>query len=172
MEDAAVAYEEKIKKLILAMNKDFEENDSFDDCPNKDLAINYIDNPWGANYWRVKCYAVDNGITSDSSTIEMVRLEPVDQKDFDESSMPRELIQLLKDEVVDGNMSKYPNVIEGYSTGETLEEAINNMRKKLQLFQYGYAFMDMTYYQEEYPAEKKRLELLDKLWAEKGEEND
>ena len=168
MKDAAVAYEEKIKKLILAMNKEFRENDPYDDCPDKDLAINYYENPWGDNYWQVRCYAVGNGITSDSSIIEMVREEPVDQKDFDESSMPPELIQLLKDEVVGGNMDEYPNVIEGYSTGATLEEAINNMRKKLQLFQYGYAFMDMTYYKEEYPAEKKRWELLDKLLGGKN----
>ena len=72
MKDAAVAYEEKIKKLILAMNKEFRENDPYDDCPDKDLAINYYENPWGDNYWQVRCYAVGNGITSDSSIIEMV----------------------------------------------------------------------------------------------------
>lgn len=92
--------------------------------------------------WTLKVHALDERETQ----LDLVRETPVDKEDFDESSLPPELLDLVKE---NESASFYPNFVEAESDGETLEEAIEKMRLKLRLLDYGYILLDFENYYED-----------------------
>ena len=96
--------------------------------------------------WTLKVHALDERETQ----LDLVRETPVDKEDFDESSLPPELLDLVKE---NESASFYPNFVEAEVSGETLEEAIEKMRLKLRLLDYGYILLDFATYEAEFLAE-------------------
>ena len=96
--------------------------------------------------WTLKVHALDERETQ----LDLVRETPVDKEDFDESSLPPELLDLVKE---NESASFYPNFVEAEGSGETLEEAIEKMRLKLRLLDYGYILLDFATYEAEFLAE-------------------
>lgn len=92
--------------------------------------------------WTLKVHALDERETQ----LDLVRETPVDKEDFDESSLPPELLALVKE---NESASFYPNFVEAEGSGETLEEAIEKMRLKLRLLDYGYILLDFENYYED-----------------------
>lgn len=92
--------------------------------------------------WTLKVHALDERETQ----LDLVRETPVDKEDFDESSLPPELLDLVKE---NESASFYPNFVEAEGSGETLEEAIEKMRLKLRLLDYGYILLDFENYYED-----------------------
>lgn len=92
--------------------------------------------------WTLKVHALDERETQ----LDLVRETPVDKEDFDESSLPPELLDLVKE---NESASFYPNFVEAEGDGETLEEAIEKMRLKLRLLDYGYILLDFANYYED-----------------------
>lgn len=76
--------------------------------------------------------------------MEFVREKAVKAKDFDENSIPPELLEIIKEDCTGDD--DYPNGVFAEVTGKTLEEAIAKMRQKLQLLEYGYIIMDWHFY--------------------------
>ena len=95
--------------------------------------------------WTLKVHALDERETQ----LDLVRETPVDKEDFDESSLPPELLALVK---ANKSASIYPNIVEAEVSGETLEEAIEKMRLKLRLLDYGYILLDFATYEAEFLA--------------------
>lgn len=95
--------------------------------------------------WTLKVHALDERETQ----LDLVRETPVDKEDFDESSLPPELLALVKE---NESASFYPNFVEAEGSGETLEEAIEKMRLKLRLLDYGYILLDFETYADEFLA--------------------
>ena len=93
--------------------------------------------------WTLKVHALDERETQ----LDFFRETPVDKEDFDESSLPPELLDLVK---ANKSASIYPNIVEAEVSGETLEEAIEKMRLKLRLLDYGYILLDWENYQDDY----------------------
>ena len=93
--------------------------------------------------WKLAVYALDERETQ----LDFFREKPVDKEDFDESSLPPELLDLVK---ANKSASIYPNIVEAEVSGETLEEAIEKMRLKLRLLDYGYILLDWEHYQDDY----------------------
>ena len=93
--------------------------------------------------WTLKVHALDERETQ----LDLVRETPVDKEDFDESSLPPELLDLVK---ANKSAGIYPNIVEAEVSGETLEEAIEKMRLKLRLLDYGYILLDWEHYQDDY----------------------
>ena len=69
--------------------------------------------------WTLKVHALDERETQ----LDLVRETPVDKEDFDESSLPPELLALVKE---NESASFYPNFVEAEGDGETLEEYLNS----------------------------------------------
>ena len=92
--------------------------------------------------WKLAVHALDERETQ----LDFFREKPVDKEDFDESSLPPELLDLVKE---NESASFYPNFVEAESDGETLEEAIEKMRLKLRLLDYGYILLDFENYYED-----------------------
>lgn len=93
--------------------------------------------------WTLKVHALDERETQ----LDFFRETPVDKEDFDESSLPPELLALVK---ANKSASIYPNIVEAEVSGETLEEAIEKMRLKLRLLDYGYILLDFATYEDEF----------------------
>ena len=93
--------------------------------------------------WTLKVYALNERETQ----LDFFRETPVDKEDFDESSLPPELLDLVK---ANKSAGIYPNIVEAEVSGETLEEAIEKMRLKLRLLDYGYILLDWEHYQDNY----------------------
>ena len=93
--------------------------------------------------WTLKVHALNERETQ----LDFFRETPVDKEDFDESSLPPELLALVK---ANKSASIYPNIVEAEVSGETLEEAIEKMRLKLRLLDYGYILLDWEHYQDDY----------------------
>ncbi|MBO5694661.1 MAG: hypothetical protein J6S98_04590 [Lentisphaeria bacterium] len=93
--------------------------------------------------WKLAVHALDERETQ----LDFFRETPVDKEDFDESSLPPELLALVK---ANKSASIYPNIVEAEVSGETLEEAIEKMRLKLRLLDYGYILLDWEHYQDDY----------------------
>lgn len=93
--------------------------------------------------WKLAVYALDERETQ----LDFFREKPVDKEDFDESSLPPELLDLVK---ANKSARIYPNIVEAEVSGETLEEAIEKMRLKLRLLDYGYILLDWEHYQDDY----------------------
>ena len=117
--------------------------------------------------WKLAVHALDERETQ----LDFFREKPVDKEDFDESSLPPELLDLVKanksasiypnDESslppellalmkASKRASTYPNIVEAEVSGETLEEAIEKMRLKLRLLDYGYILLDWEHYHDDY----------------------
>ena len=92
--------------------------------------------------WKLAVHALDERETQ----LDFFREKPVDKEDFDESSLPPELLALMK---ASKRASTYPNIVEAEVSGETLEEAIEKMRLKLRLLDYGYILLDFANYYED-----------------------
>lgn len=93
--------------------------------------------------WDLMVHAQDERETQ----LDFFRETPVDKEDFDESTLPPELLDLVK---ANKSASIYPNIVEAEVSGETLEEAIEKMRLKLRLLDYGYILLDWEHYQDDY----------------------
>ncbi|MBR3707801.1 MAG: hypothetical protein IKM17_02175 [Lentisphaeria bacterium] len=93
--------------------------------------------------WTLKVHALNERETQ----LDFFRETPVDKEDFDESSLPPELLDLVK---ANKSAGIYPNIVEAEVSGETLEEAIEKMRLKLRLLDYGYILLDWEHYQDNY----------------------
>lgn len=93
--------------------------------------------------WKLAVHALDERETQ----LDFFREKPVDKEDFDESSLPPELLDLVK---ANKSAGIYPNIVEAEVSGETLEEAIEKMRLKLRLLDYGYILLDWEHYQDDY----------------------
>ena len=93
--------------------------------------------------WTLKVHALNERETQ----LDFFRETPVDKEDFDESSLPPELLDLVK---ANKSAGIYPNIVEAEVSGETLEEAIEKMRLKLRLLDYGYILLDWEHYQDDY----------------------
>lgn len=93
--------------------------------------------------WTLKVHALDERETQ----LDFFRETPVDKEDFDESSLPPELLDLVK---ANKSAGIYPNIVEAEVSGETLEEAIEKMRLKLRLLDYGYILLDFATYEDEF----------------------
>ena len=92
--------------------------------------------------WTLKVHALNERETQ----LDFFRETPVDKEDFDESSLPPELLDLVK---ANKSAGIYPNIVEAEVSGETLEEAIEKMRLKLRLLDYGYILLDFESYYED-----------------------
>lgn len=93
--------------------------------------------------WKLAVHALDERETQ----LDFFREKPVGKEDIDESSLPPELLDLVK---ANKSASLYPNIVEAEVSGETLEEAIEKMRLKLRLLDYGYILLDWEHYQDDY----------------------
>ena len=93
--------------------------------------------------WKLAVHALDERETQ----LDFFRETPVDNEDFDECSLPPEMLALVK---ANKSASIYPNIVEAEVSGETLDEAIEKMRLKLRLLDYGYILLDWEHYQDDY----------------------
>lgn len=137
-----MADNEKIKKLWERMEKELEEKDEFDrDWPPKGIVM--------CSPWTLQVHAYlypEDGTEEHETVLHFVRREAIRPEDFDEASLPPELLAIVKEESCDE--SSYPNAVFAETSGDTLEEAIEKMRLKLRLLDYGYILMDEYYYKE------------------------
>ena len=125
---------EKIETLWKEMADELREKDTMRH-PQKEIVM--------TSPWTLKVHAFDERETQ----LDFFREKPVDKEDFDESSLPPELLALVK---ANKSASIYPNIVEAEVSGETLEEAIEKMRLKLRLLDYGYILLDWEHYQDDY----------------------
>ena len=128
---------ETIKNLWEEMENDLNEKDSWDDLPYKDIVM--------VKPWTLAVRANLEPESDHETQLDFVREEAVRKEDFDESSLPADLLEIIKKE---GPKSLYPNMVESFVSGDTLEEAIAKMRQKLRVLDYGYILMDWNYYSE------------------------
>ena len=136
-----MADDDKIRKLWERMEKDLEEKDPDDDWPPKGIVM--------CSPWTLQVHAYlypEDGTEEHETLLHFVRREAVRPEDFDEASLPPELLEIVKAESCDE--SSYPNAVFAETSGDTLEEAIAKMRLKLRLLDYGYILMDEYYYKE------------------------
>ena len=123
----------KIEKLWEAMVNDLDQKDPHGDWPAKKIVM--------TQPFQLRVVSLHEGFEKHESFCNFVRQEAIRKEDFDESSLPPDLLEYVKeyDSEYDNN---YPNIIEAIAYGDTLEEAIEDMRKKLCLLDYGYILMD------------------------------
>lgn len=114
-----------------------------DELREKDTMRHYPKEIVMTSPWKLAVHALDKWETQ----LDFFRETPVDKEDFDESSLPPELLDLVK---ANKSASIYPNIVEAEVSGETLEEAIEKMRLKLRLLDYGYILLDWETYQDLY----------------------
>ena len=94
--------------------------------------------------WILEIHSYSSYEEEHETILEFVREKAVKAKDFDENSMPPELLEIIKDDCTGDD--DYPNGVFAEVAGKTLEDAIAKMRKKLQLLDYGYIIMDWHFY--------------------------
>ena len=146
-----MADNDKIEKLWKQMAKDLEEKDPHDDWPYKGIVM--------VEPWYLEVHAYPEACEEHETQLEFFRQEAIRPEDFDESSLPPELLAIVKEEGEDDEW--YPNHVSAAVSGATLEEAIEKMRLKLRLLDYGYILMDAPFYHEEILGEDNGAWLLD-----------
>ena len=141
---------EKIKNLWTEMENDLNEKDSWDDLPEKSIVM--------VKPWELTVHAFLESDSDHETQLDFVLEEAVRKEDFDESAIPEDLLEIIKK---DGHEYLYPNVVDSFVAGDTLEEAIAQMRQKLRLLDYGYILMDWSYYSSEILSEENGSWLLE-----------
>ena len=141
---------ETIKNLWKEMEHDLEQKDPHDDWPLKAIVM--------TSPWSLAVHALPDADDEHETQMQFVLQDAVRKEDFDESSLPADLLEIIKK---DGYDATYPNVVEAYVSGATLEEAIAKMRQKLRLLDPGYILMDWHYYSNNILDEENGSWMLD-----------
>ena len=131
----------EIKKLWKKMEDELAKLDPHDDWPEKSIVMR--------SPWHLEIHSYHEAWDEHESVLDFVRREAIRKVDFDESSLPPELLKYAKEEILYDDDKTYPNIISATASGDTLEEAIEEMRKKLHLLEHGYILMDTYFYREE-----------------------
>ena len=113
-----------------------EKKDPHDDWPSKGIVL--------TSPWNLEVHSYHEGFEEHETQLDFVRQEAIRPEDFEESSLPAELLSILKEDGYEEPL--YPNVINASVSGATLEEAIEKMRVKLRLLEHGYILMDTYFY--------------------------
>ncbi|NMA18993.1 MAG: hypothetical protein GX927_00300 [Lentisphaerae bacterium] len=155
---------DEIQKLWDEMKDELNEKDPYSDWPYKCIVMRY---PWCLQV--VSCH---EGFEEHESFMQFVREKAIRKEDFDESSLPLppDLLKVVK--FFGGKDSFYPNIIEAVALGDTLEEAIANMRKMFCLFDCGYILMDDYFYREKILDENNGGWMLDEDGCWKFDDDD
>ena len=133
-----MADNEKIEKLWKRMADELREKDPHDDWPCKGIVM--------VEPWYLEVHAYPEAFEEHETQLDFVREKAIRPEDFDETSLPPELLAIVKGEE---DEEWYPNHVCAAVSGATLEEAIEKMRLKLRLLDYGYILMDGPFYREE-----------------------
>ena len=137
-----MAGEPKIKKLWEKMERELAKLDPNGDWPSKQIVM--------TSPWELRIVSLHEGIEEHESFLSFVRKEAIRKEDFDESTLPPDLREYVKKYDRDYyDLEIYPNIIDAVAEGDTLEEAIADMCKKLRLLKYGYILMDDYFYRNE-----------------------
>ncbi len=131
----------EIKKLWKKMEDELAKLDPHDDWPEKSIVMR--------SPWHLEIHSYHEAWDEHETVLDFVRREAIRKEDFDESSLPPELLKYAKEEILYDDDKTYPNIISATASGDTLEEAIEEMRKKLHLLEHGYILMDTYFYREE-----------------------
>lgn len=123
------------KKIVMRLAEPFYFPGDDDDPPKK------IEKP---EPWILEIHSYSFYEEEHETVLEFVREKAVKAKDFDENSIPPELLEIIKDDCTGDD--DYPNGVFAKVAGKTLEEAIAKMRQKLQLLDHGYILMDWYFY--------------------------
>lgn len=126
----------KIETLWKKMNKELSKMDPHGDWPCKTIVM--------TEPWTLRVVSNHEGFEEHESFMAFVRQNAIRKEDFDESSLPPDLRDFVKKYEDDDEY--YPNIVEAIASGDTLEEAIEDMCKKLRLLDYGYILMDDYFY--------------------------
>ena len=145
-----MADNDKIKKLWKRMADELSEKDPHDDWPYKGIVM--------VEPWCLEVHAYPEAFEEHETQLDFVREKAIRPEDFDETSLPPELLAIVKGEE---DEEWYPNHVTAMVSGATLEEAIEKMRLKLRLLDYGYILMDGPFYREEFLDENNGGWLLD-----------
>jgi len=137
-----MADNDKIKKLWKLMAKDLEKKDPNKDCPYKGIVMS---EPWYLEIIPI-CGRDEEQY---EPNLDFFREKAVRPEDFDESSLPPELLEIVKEEQ-NSDVSWYPNYVSAAVSGDTLEKAIEKMHLKLRLLEHGYILTDTASYKEWY----------------------
>ena len=124
----------RIKKLWKKMEDELAKLDPHDDWPEKSIVMR--------SPWHLEIHSYHEAWDEHETVLDFVRREAIRKEDFDESSLPPELLKYAKAEILYDDDKTYPNIISATASGDTLEEAIEEMRKKLHLLEDGYILMD------------------------------
>ena len=117
------------------MNEELSKKDPHGDWPCKTIVM--------TEPWTLSVVSNHEGFEEHESFMAFVRHKAIRKEDFNESSLPSDLRDFVKKYKDD---EYYPNIVEAITSGDSLEEAIEDMRKKLRLLDYGYILMDDYFY--------------------------
>ena len=157
---------ETIKKLWKEMDEDLKQKDPHRDWPLKTIVM--------TSPWSLAVHALPDADDEHETQMQFVLQDAVRKEDFDESSLPADLLEIIKK---DGYDATYPNVVAAEVSGATLEEAIAKMHQKLRLLDHGYILMDWHYYSNNILDEENGSWMLDDEededdWFSDDEENE
>ena len=138
--------DENIKKRWKAMEMDLRQKDNNSDWPCKGIVM--------VSPWDLQIHSYAEAFEEHETTLNFVLQTAVRKEDFDESAIPADLLEIIKKDSY-----FYPNVVVYGSN--TLEEAIEKMRQKLRLLEYGYILMDDSFYRNEILDEDNGSWMLD-----------
>lgn len=142
--------DEKIKELWSAMENDLTQKDPHDDWPCKGIVM--------SSPWNLEVHSYAEAFEEHDIQLDFVLQDAVRKEDFDESAIPADLLEIIRE---DGYDETYPNVVNARVSGDSLEDAIAKMRRKLRLLDYGYILMDWSFYQNEILHEENGAWMLD-----------
>ena len=142
--------DEKIKELWSAMENDLIQKDPHDDWPCKGIVM--------SEPWTLQVHSYAEPFEEHDTQLDFVLQEAVRKEDFDESSIPADLLEIIRNEAYE---ETYPNVVNAVVSGDSLEDAIAKMRQKLRLLDYGYILMDWSFYKNEILDEENGSWMLD-----------
>lgn len=129
----------EIEKLWKEMARELRKKDPHDDWPCKGIVMH--------SPWTLQVHAYPEAFEDHETVLDFVREKAVRPEEFDGSSLPPELLAIVKEECP--GEKYYPNAVFAETSGKTLEEAIGKMRLKLRLLDYGYILMDQPFYEAE-----------------------
>ena len=123
---------DNIEKLWKAMKMDLSQKDNHSDWPCKGIVM--------VSPWKLQILCYTNACEEHETGLAFVLQNAVRKEDFDESAIPTDLLEIIKKD--SHEEPYYPNIVEACVSGNSLEEAIEKMRQKLRLLEYGYILMD------------------------------
>jgi len=128
-----------VQELWEKMKNELSKKDPHDDWPSKGIVM--------TSPWNLEVHSYHEGCEEHETQLDFVRQDAIRPEDFKESSLPADLLAILKEDGYGEPL--YPNVINASVSGATLEEAIEKMRVKLRLLEHGYILMDSYFYTHE-----------------------